>query len=50
MIAAVPALLAVTSLAWFYASVLILLGRLLCMVWTVAAGVALIRRARAVTG
>ena len=50
VIAAVPALLAVASLAWFYASVLILLGRLLCMVWTVAAGVALIRRARAVTG
>lgn len=50
VIAAVPALLSVVSLAWFYASVLILLGRLLCMVWTVAAGVALVRRARGAIG
>ena len=50
VVAAVPALLSVASLAWFYASALILLGRLLCMVWTVAAGVALVRRARVATG
>jgi hypothetical protein len=49
-VAAVPALLSVASLIWFYASVLILLGRLLCMVWTVASGVAMVRRAHAAIG
>ena len=47
VVAAVPALLSAASLAWFEASVFILAGRLLCMVWTLAAGVALVRLGRA---
>ena len=46
MVAAVPALLSVVSLVWFYGSALILLGRLLCMAWTLTVGVALVRAAR----
>lgn len=45
-VAAVPALLSAASLAWFEASVFILAGRLLCMAWTLAAGVALVRLGR----
>ena len=43
-VAAVPALLSVVSLVWFNGSVFILLGRLLCMTWTVVAAVSVSRR------
>lgn len=43
-IAAVPAVLSVVSLVWFEGAVFILLGRLLCMVWTVTAAVSVTRR------
>lgn len=43
VVAAVPALLSLISLVWFYGSALILLGRLLCMIWTVTTGVSLVR-------
>lgn len=45
-VAAVPAVLSLLSLAIYTASALILLGRLLCMVWTVAAAISLMRAAR----
>jgi hypothetical protein len=43
-VAAVPAVASVVSLVWFQGAVLILLGRLLCMVWTVTVAVSLARR------
>lgn len=43
---AVPAVLSVASLVWFYASVLILLGRYTLMVWVVFAAIALLRADR----
>lgn len=43
-IAAVPAVLSVISLVWFQGAVFILLGRLLCMVWTISAAVSVSRR------
>jgi hypothetical protein len=45
-VAAVPAVLSVVSLVWFPASALILLGRLLGMVWSLAVAVALLRAHR----
>ncbi len=42
-IAAVPAVLSVLSVPLFAASVLLPLGRVLCMVWTVTAGVSALR-------
>jgi hypothetical protein len=42
-VAAVPAVLSLISLVWFYGTALILLGRLLSMAWLVLAGVALTR-------
>lgn len=42
-IAAVPAFLSLTSLLFFYGNMFILFGRLLCMVWVVAAAIALVR-------
>lgn len=45
-VAAVPAVLSVFSLVVFEASAFILLGRLLCMIWTVSAAVGLARRGR----
>lgn len=42
-VAAVPAVLSVLSLVAFPANALLPLGRLLCMVWTVSAGVSLAR-------
>lgn len=44
VVAAVPAVLSLLSLALFYASALLPLGRLLCMLWTVAAAVSVTRR------
>ena len=50
-VAAVPAVLSLLSLAIYMASALILLGRLLCMAWTVAAAISLLRgRRQAVRG
>lgn len=46
-VAAVPAVLSVVSLFWFYGSALILLGRLLCMLWALAVAGALVRAQRA---
>jgi len=43
-IAAVPALLSVVSLVWFEGAAFILLGRLLCMVWTISAAVSVTRQ------
>lgn len=43
-IAAVPAVLSVVSLVWFQGAVLILLGRLLCMIWIISAAVSVARR------
>lgn len=43
VVAAVPALLSLISLVWFYGSAFILLGRLLCMIWTLTTGVSLAR-------
>lgn len=45
-VAAVPAVLSLVSVFWFYGSALILLGRLLCMLWTLAVAVALLRARR----
>ena len=42
-IAAVPALLSVTSLFWYYASILLPAGRVLAMIAFIVAGVSLIR-------
>ena len=42
-VAAVPAVLSLISLVWFYGTALILLGRLLSMAWLVLAGAALTR-------
>lgn len=46
VIAMVPALVSLVSLVWFYGNAFILLGRLLCIAWTVVAGVALVLSAR----
>lgn len=43
-VAAVPAVLSVVSLVWTQGAALILLGRLLCMIWTICAGVSVTRR------
>jgi hypothetical protein len=39
IIAAVPAIASLASLVWFNGAALILLGRLLCMAWTISAAV-----------
>jgi hypothetical protein len=39
IVAAVPAIASLVSLAWFQGAALILLGRLLCMAWTISAAV-----------
>jgi hypothetical protein len=44
IVAAVPAIASLVSLVWFNGAALILLGRLLGMVWTIAAAVSLFRR------
>ena len=44
VIAAVPAIASLVSLAWFQGAALILLGRLLCMAWTISAAVSATRR------
>lgn len=44
IIAAVPAVLSILSLAWYYASVALPVGRVLCMVALIIAGVSLLRR------
>jgi hypothetical protein len=46
IVAMVPALVSLISLVWFYGNAFILLGRLLCMAWTIAAGITLVRAAR----
>jgi len=43
IVAAVLSILSLTSLVFFPASVLILLGRLLAFVWSVAVGILLVR-------
>jgi hypothetical protein len=43
LVAAAPAMLSPVSTVWFPASVLLPIGRLLCMAWAVAAGVSLLR-------
>jgi hypothetical protein len=43
-VAAVPAVLSVVSLGWSQGAALILLGRLLCMIWTICAGLSVTRR------
>ncbi len=43
-VAVTPAVLSLSSLFWFEGAAFILLGRLLCMVWTVSAAVSLARR------
>ena len=43
VVVAVPAIASLVSLLWFNGSVLILLGRLLAMVWTIAAAVSVAR-------
>ena len=43
-VAAVPAIVSVVSLVWFQGAAFILLGRLLCMVWTISAAVSITRR------
>lgn len=48
-VAAVPAVASLVSLVWFQGAALILLGRLLCMVWTVSAAVSLTRRPSTLT-
>ena len=47
IVAAVPAIASLVSLVWFNGAVLILLGRLLGMAWTIAAAVSLTRRDKA---
>lgn len=42
-VAAVVAVLSLASLLWFYASAFILLGRLLCMLWTICAAASILR-------
>jgi hypothetical protein len=46
VVAAVPAIASLVSLVWFNGAALILLGRLLGMVWTIAAAVSLFRRVK----
>jgi hypothetical protein len=48
VVAAVPAIASLISLVWFNGAVLILLGRLLGMAWTIAAAVSVTRRRKAV--
>lgn len=43
LVAAIPAILSVASTLWFYASVLLPVGRLLCMAWLVIAAISLPR-------
>lgn len=43
-VAATPAVLSVVSLVWFQGAAFILLGRLLCMIWTISAAVSVTRR------
>lgn len=43
-VAVVITLLSLTSLVWFYGSAFILVGRLLCMLWTLSAAISLTRR------
>ena len=45
VVAAVPAIASLVSLVWYEGAVLILLGRLLCMIWTISAAVSVTRRA-----
>lgn len=45
-VAAVPAFLSVASLLWFQGAAFILLGRLLCMVWTISAAVSITRKVK----
>jgi type IV secretory pathway TrbD component len=47
LIAGSLAALSVISLAFYYASVLLPVGRLLCMIWTIVAAVVILRRVRA---
>ena len=49
LIAGTLAALSVISLAFYYASVLLPVGRLLCMIWTIVAAVVILRRVRAET-
>ena len=44
VVAAVPAIASLVSLVWYNGAVLILLGRLLCMIWTISAAVSVLRR------
>jgi hypothetical protein len=44
VVAAVPAIASLVSLVWFQGAALILLGRLLCMIWTISAAVSATRR------
>jgi hypothetical protein len=46
LVAAVPAILSVSSLLWYYASVFLPLGRILLMTWAVFAAISLFRRSR----
>jgi hypothetical protein len=47
MVAGSLATLSVISLAFYYASILLPVGRLLCMIWTIVAAVVILRRVRA---
>ena len=47
VVALVACLLSLSSLFVFQGAAFILLGRLLCMVWAISAGVSLTRRMRA---
>lgn len=44
LVAAAVSILSLLSLAVYFANVFILIGRLLCMLWTVLAGISLVRR------
>ena len=44
IVAAVPAIASLVSLAWFQGAALILLGRLLCIAWVISAAVSATRR------
>jgi hypothetical protein len=44
IVAAVPAIASLVSLAWFQGAALILLGRLLCIAWIISAAVSATRR------
>lgn len=44
VVAAILAVLSIASTVWFYASILLPVGRLLCMLWLVLAGILLLRR------